>query len=405
MGKKEKSERESREWAEREITKAQEIVVGEKEKLPAPAPAVTEGPQELEVKSVQGSVNVMGARIKDQQQKATPGMKVPEGSEIKTEPQSQGDFILPQEELKLRLKENSDAVGGSFAYMEDKRRKGYMDLRQGSMCVKIEKEYNGEFVVRTPTLEITAFGTAFCVEVYGDLRDSWVGVVEGEVRVHNLLTDDELEVREGESVELKTLDRRFEVKPLSGMEADMMRQEIRRIGSGLPEDIEPRVNLILPANKSRLETFLQTTAIATNGREPMRVHRLLMNALNLLEEGMISDNKEILMRSVDELETALAYYDDPKYAPQMLMFIGAFYRDIRNYKKAIEVFDKVYNVYPESDYASLAVAAAGRVYEDDLKDWENAEKSYLIVLDRYSESYEVEPAQDGLDRLRAKSYE
>jgi len=280
-----------------------------------------------------------------------------------------------------------------------------MELLRGTMIIKLEEDYDGSFKVITPSAVINAYGTAFWVEVYGDLGDTWVGVIEGKLDILNTITNEKADIGTGEELEITVRDKKMKFSQLTEEEISMMRQEISRMGSGLFEDLVPQMQLILPSNKNRLDTFLRTAAIATNGKEPMRIHRLLMEAITMLEKGLVEEDKKLLLRSIRNLETSLSYYKDPQYAPQLLMFIGVYYRNLQESQKAIEIFDKVVRLYPSSPYVSLAIASMGRIYEEDLRDLEKAEKMYLKILERYGDSYEVEKAKEGLNRLRERAYE
>lgn len=391
----EDSKKAAKEWAEKEIKFAEEKVTGEKggglKKLV------------LEVSMVQGEVAFV-KKDGTQETLIQPGMEVRKGSQIKTKSKSQADFKLQNDQFKMRLKENADAVGGSFAYKKQKP-VGDLELTKGSVCIQLSKNYFNSFKVKTPSAEITAIGTAFCVEVYGELGDTWIGVVEGSVQVRNLITDQETSLSVEEAAELNVLDGRTEVMYLSEDEAARMRQEIRRIGSGYPEEIEPRVELLIPQNKNRLNTLFNSAAIATNGNEPMRIHRLLMDSLKLMEDGVVEEEKKFLLASIEKLESALLYYKDPRYAPQLLMFIGVYYRNLKEFEKAVETFDSVVRLYPKSALVSLAIAAIGQIYEQDLKEWQKAEEMYQLILEKYADSLDVEEAADGLDRLRTRTYE
>lgn len=406
LEKKEKREREA--WAAKERAIAEKKVVGKEEKkVPEPIlPVLPEGELALQASYVQGEVKmgVTVAAAKVEFVPVNPGMTLPAGAKITTQSQSQGDLELPQKDLKIRVKENTDVIGGSFAFLRNKKQ-GRLEMRTGTTYIKIEEGYRGTLKVVTPMVEVTAMGTAFCVEVYGDMGDTWVGVAEGEADVANLLTAETEKIEEGEALEFRVAEQKTEIAALEADEKAMIMQEVRRIGSMLPEELEPKIELILPKSKERLETYLTATAIATNGKEPRRVHALLMRSLTLMEKGITEENKEALLKSIQRLNEALLFYKDQRYAPQLLMFIAAYYRDLREYEKAIAVLEKVRSLYPDSPLASLAAAAEGRIYEDDLKKLDKAEERYLLILSKYADTLEKEAAMDGLDRLRMKRSE
>ncbi len=355
----------------------------------------------MEVTVVQGDVEI---EIEEQKKSALPGTSLSKGTKIKTRPQSQTDIKTNDNSMRLRIKENSDAVGGSFAFLDEKR-EGALDLDKGTLFLELAKNQYDSFTIRTESAEIIATGTAFCVEVFGDQGNTWVGVVEGEVLVRNLITSAETSLGVDEAVELNVLQGRADVMYLSEEESGLIRQEIRRIGTGYAEDLEPKVELLLPKNKHRLRTLFRSAAVATNGREPLSVHRLLMDSLKLMEDGVVEEEKKFLLASIEKLESALLYYNDVRYAPQLLMFIGVYYHNLREYEKAIEAFDNVVRLYPNNKWDSLAYAAMAMTYEEDLKEYQKAEETYRLILEKYPESFEIQVAVDGLDRIRVRQYE
>lgn len=178
---------------------------------------------------------------------------------------------------------------------------------------------------------------------------------------------------------------------------------ISKTNSQINEEVgaEPlRIELLLPKDSSRLDTFLKMPAIATNGAEPPEMHELFLRAIKFLEDGFTEENKETILQSLGELESALLGCKDPAARVPLLLFIGAVYRHLQEWQEAIDRFDEVPQLYPDSPLASLAVAAMGRVYEKDLREWDKAEERYFWVLDHYPHSYEAQPAGEGLDRIR-----
>lgn len=93
-------------------------------------------------------------------------------------------------------------------------------------------------------------------------------------------------------------------------------------------------------------------------------------------------------------------YPDNPFAPQVAYTLGSLYEhQINNYRKAIEVFNRVVDKFPQSPYAADALVEIGRCYEK-LESFDEAAQSYNDVLVRYSSLAGNEDLQKRIEFLR-----
>ena len=67
--------------------------------------------------------------------------------------------------------------------------------------------------------------------------------------------------------------------------------------------------------------------------------------------------------------------------------------------KAMEIFDKIINDYPESERAADALFKKGYVYHNTLKDLNKAREIYLTFLEKYPDHELASSAKFEIDNL------
>ncbi len=92
---------------------------------------------------------------------------------------------------------------------------------------------------------------------------------------------------------------------------------------------------------------------------------------------------------------------NPKNAgnPNWLHRAAEAARSIKNYNKAIELYQKIYTAYPESDRAPQAYFLHGFTLDNDLKQIEDARVQYEAFLKKYPDNDFADDAQFLLDNL------
>lgn len=109
---------------------------------------------------------------------------------------------------------------------------------------------------------------------------------------------------------------------------------------------------------------------------------------------------------VNKAQQALATYE--KYlaalpqdaeAPAYLFKSAEIYRSLRNFPKAIEVYQSVYDKFPESDNAPKALFLMAFCYDEDLKDKNKAKELYETFLKKYPQHELASSAQFSLKNI------
>jgi len=79
-------------------------------------------------------------------------------------------------------------------------------------------------------------------------------------------------------------------------------------------------------------------------------------------------------------------YPEDSLCAQCLMQSAQLYHAMPSYKQELEVLDNIIAAYPETLYAEQALAAAARVSEDNLRDFESARKYLITMKEKYPNS-------------------
>ncbi len=324
------------------------------------------------------------------------GMRITEGNIIRVKENSFLD--IEQADLyKIRIKQNSIVASNTII---PSRRRGITSfiLREGEMLIKIYDEFQGsEFIIETPLGEVQALGTGFMVDMDKDLREMWLKVLDGEVQLTTSKLEDEIlalpilvksnyKLLISEEVEV------LKPQPLDKIEIKSL-EEINRIGKIM-------ILLYLSDTPQRVRELLTPARLYAYGKYPVKVARLLDEALILMSKATRENNVDLHLRSIDKFVQVLELYPVHKYNPQILLFIGAYYEYLSFYKEAVEIFDKVVRNYSDTKWASIALCAKGIIQEEKLKDFSQAEKTYLKLLSLYPDSLEAKLAKAGLQRLQ-----
>lgn len=113
-------------------------------------------------------------------------------------------------------------------------------------------------------------------------------------------------------------------------------------------------------------------------------------------EKLADESRDLVSRGQGSLDTVLlaelgrAYMDFAKNypqateAPEYLFRAGEVYsNELKDFRKAIDAFDKNYREYPNHETAANALFFVGYLYNNSLGDLESAEKSYEEFLEKY----------------------
>jgi TolA-binding protein len=100
-------------------------------------------------------------------------------------------------------------------------------------------------------------------------------------------------------------------------------------------------------------------------------------------------------------------YPESKLAPEALVKEAALYHDnkVKNIskeesiKKSAKIFISISEKYPKSQEAPQSLFMAGFIYANELKDYDEAVKTYKLFLEKYPDNELASSAQDELDNM------
>ncbi len=120
-------------------------------------------------------------------------------------------------------------------------------------------------------------------------------------------------------------------------------------------------------------------------------------------EKLLKENK--IPEAVKSLETLLSEYPDSKLAPKALVELAGIYQSQQvkglthkqSIIKAEQYFYQVYEKYPDSEEAPLALFQAGILFDDALKNYDEATRVYNLFLEKYPNDKHAVIVRQSLD--------
>lgn len=108
-----------------------------------------------------------------------------------------------------------------------------------------------------------------------------------------------------------------------------------------------------------------------------------------------------------EFESIINEYPEGKYAERAYFEIGKLYHakkiksvtEKESLKKAVEYYNKMHELYPDSPNSPNAMFMVGFIYANDLKDYDAAKKAYTDFMEKYPESELVFSAREELNNI------
>lgn len=345
------------------------------------------------VTNVEGTVKVYSASKNEWSVVEGGDTKLRRNDIVKTFGDGRAD-IIARNLYHVRMKRDSEltlaqassrALPGAIRY----------ELAKGKAFAYYDKARaaNREFRIETTQATATAVGTDFMVESMPQFGNTWVGVLEGAVRV--TASDVSVMVRPGEKTTVRG--NTAPDKPARLEENELLEmEELYRIGT------KPQVALLISAGKSRTRELLAATPLYISSRKEDILPEKMRSIIETLNRAVKGRSKETYLENIHQFEELLEKYPNPKYNIQFSLFIAAYYEHLDEHQKAIEAFNRVIEKYPGSNLASIARCAIGLIYEEKLADAADARAAYRKVLSDYPQSPEAEEAIAGLSRLSGK---
>jgi len=322
-----------------------------------------------------------------------------ENDTLKTFGDGRADVVAPKR-YHLRLDNDSEV---KVAHLPSRASSGGIqyELSKGKVFAYYDNEHSfgRTFSINTNEAAVSALGTDFMVASMPALNKTWVGVLDGIVRVAGIEVPGAAQIK-GASVLVepgeKTIVRAGSrpTQPQRLMENELLEmEELYRIGT------KPQVALLISTGAMRTRELLSVTPLYIStektGVLPDRIEKIAKQFSQAIKMGQ----KEKSIDNIRQFETLVNEYPNPKYDVQFLLFIGAYYEYLDEHNKAIETFRRVVDNYPKSNLASIAECAIGIIYEEKLRDPANAKKEFQKIISKYPRSPEVEEASSALNRI------
>ena len=120
-------------------------------------------------------------------------------------------------------------------------------------------------------------------------------------------------------------------------------------------------------------------------------------------EKLIKEDKA--SEAVKDLEILLSEYPDSKLAPKALVELAGIYQNQKvkglshkeSIEKAEQYYYQVYEKYPDSEEAPLALFQAGILLDDALKNYDEATRVYNLFLEKYPNDKHAVIVKQSLD--------
>jgi len=280
----------------------------------------------------------------------------------------------------IRLKKNTTVKVASLTPRRG-RGKAAFELIEGTMLVSVEKGFKGsEFFVDTKEGSARALGTKFAVSASREEKITDVSVLEGKVEVEG--GKELVLVKAGQKTEIPL--GKSPLVPQRLVEREWLAlEELYQIGK------KPQVVLLVKNTPDRVRQLLAPCPIYITDEKPREIPKTLEEALVKIEEAIKTDDNQKHLEAIGLLERIVSERPEASYATPLTLYIGAYYSYAGEPKKAIETFKEFLAEYPDSPLASIAQAAIGVIYEENLGDEVNAKKAYSAVLNKYPNSLEA----------------
>ncbi|MBN2174242.1 MAG: tetratricopeptide repeat protein [Bacteroidales bacterium] len=130
----------------------------------------------------------------------------------------------------------------------------------------------------------------------------------------------------------------------------------------------------------------------------------LDSQIKALEQSLFSDENKTIDRTkarelIDAYVQFAADYSKDARAPEYLFKAGDMAMNMNMPHKAIEIFDKIMNNYPDYEKTPQCLFLKGYVYENDLKDLDMAKKIYEEFLQKYPDDEFADDAEISIKNL------
>jgi len=340
------------------------------------------------ITSSAGSVMIMGEKD-NSWQKMTPGYRLKVGDTIATRDNSYID-IERFDKYAVRVKGGSKVMIASLSPRMG-HGKVVLDLIEGKVLLNISDGFKGsKFVVNTKAASAVALGTKFEVDQSNKGKPTTrVSVLEGKVQVKSAYTPEKEPLLKRMVMVLAGQKTEVAMGYIPATPQRLIESEWESLGELYQIGRKPQVVLMLKNTSDRAKQLLRPCPIYITDEKPREIPTLIENAIIKTAEAIKSGDVKKHLESIKLLERIVNEQPNPKYDPQLLLYIGAYYEYLSDHKEAIKSFEMVLAKYPRSSFASIAECAIGIVYEEKLNDPAKSEAVYRQVIKNYPNSLEA----------------
>jgi len=154
------------------------------------------------------------------------------------------------------------------------------------------------------------------------------------------------------------------------------------------DDLLMALKTDLDAEKSTLLITKIKQYVEQNPQDKDTNIRYLGAGLNNLTARMTDPktgkmDKTIAMEFINFSDATSQLYPARAETPAMLQKAGEVARSIRAFKKAIEIYDTIYEKYPASKQAPQALFMKAFTYDNEMGEKEKAKELYTLFLEKY----------------------
>lgn len=130
----------------------------------------------------------------------------------------------------------------------------------------------------------------------------------------------------------------------------------------------------------------------------------LEESINLQEDKVFnSNNNRLVKKDAKILVTLYEQYanekPDDSLSPEYLFRASDISMNLQMPMQTIQLFNRILTEYPDFEKATVVLFLKAFVYEDQLRDYDNAKKYYELFLTKYPESEFADDAKVSLKNL------
>jgi len=263
---------------------------------------------------------------------------------------------------------------------------------------KTKKKRN--FSVETNELIASALGTDFMVRSLPKVEKSWVGVLEGIVKVTSKEVlqglSEEATVYVESSYKTEVEKGRKPLKPVRMVKDEWLDlTELYAIGT------KPQIALLISSGSSRTRELLSMATIYVSDEKPSVLPGILRDTVEIFNQAVLEGSLDKHKETIKRFESIVRKHPNPKYDVQFLLFIAAYYFNIGKYDEALQTFQEIIDRYPKARLTSIAQCAIGIINEEATKNYTLAAQAYRDILTNYPSSPEAKEALAGLFRIES----